>query len=227
MSDKILLSQILFENFDFEEFKQIAKGSQYPDTPEKQKDYVWSGRSHPEIDYAKKHLQYLDAGSARTVFALDANSVLKIARNDLGLEQNQMEVDIWKSLKNGSKALTAIYDYDQENYKWVIHERVKMLSDIDFESLTGIHPRIFNFVVESFLENGDDSEIQKYLEFPKNLTTAEMLKKFLTNSNAIKFVKDVVKIIKIFGLNPGDIIDKHFGLAKDGHIKLYDYGYLE
>lgn len=225
----LLLSKILFEGFDFEQFKQLAKSSTHPDTIEKQKDYAWKGITHPEIDYAKKNLQYLNAGSSRAVFALDDNRVLKIAKNQFGLEQNQNEVEIWNTLKNGSKVLTAIYDYDKENYKWVVHERVKMFSAEEFENLTKISTDIFVFVISYFVDGDGIEDIKWYINNPNSYPEPfiRKLEKLVSNPSAIKFVEDMARIVRMFGLEQGDIVWSHFGLAKDGHIKLYDYGYLE
>lgn len=228
----VFLSKLLFlsEAFDFEAFKQIANGNVRPDTIEKQKEFAYANRTHPEIAYAKQEgLANIGQGSARTVFALDNNRVLKIAKNNDGIVQNENEVNIgFHALANGSRVLAEIYDFDRTGFKWLVMERVREMSMEDFAKQTGVSVDIFQFLLDCYLEGDGLWSVQAELnhnDFPEMNKMA--LKAFLENKSAQNFVEKLTSVVKMFGLNTGDIVDKHFGLSRDGHVKLYDYGYLE
>lgn len=231
----LLLSKLLFsENvepqdgpgFSFETFKNIAKKTARPQTKKEQEAMAWTGRTHAEIAYTKLYLKELGAGSSRIVFDLGDNKVLKIAKNDGGIDQNNTETQIWEASK-GSSALARIYDYDKEEGKWIVAERLKMLSDEEFLSLTGVHPNIFSFVLDNYVAgDGKDSVVLSLENDYHPQENTKSLQNFLKNPKAQVFMENVAKLIDIFGLDQGDIIPFHFGLSTDSHVKLYDYGFL-
>lgn len=58
------------------------------------------------IKHCTLHLEKLGEGSSRVVFALTNKLVLKIARNNVGVKQNEIEAQVWNFL-----------DYDKPGYK--------------------------------------------------------------------------------------------------------------
>lgn len=58
------------------------------------------------IKHCNLHLKKIGEGSSRIVFALTDKLVLKIARNKVGVKQNEIEAQVWNFL-----------DYDKPGYK--------------------------------------------------------------------------------------------------------------
>lgn len=219
------------EQFSFETFKQIAASSQRNLTKQQQIDMAWLGRTHPEIDYAKKHLKKLGQGSARIVFELDDSSVLKIAKNDSGLAQNETEIKIYLSVTGVNKnVITEIKDYDKNEYKWIVAEKVKALTEKEFEEISGIPEEIFNLVLEQFHTDPDYAE-KALLTTAMHNDYGDRISKsiftWLKNKRSLDFIKNLANLAKIFDLGLGDLVAVHIGLSKDGKIKLFDYGYTE
>ena len=49
-----------------------------------------------KLKFAQENLNLVGSGSARTVFALEEDKVLKIAKDERGIEQNKVEINISK-----------------------------------------------------------------------------------------------------------------------------------
>lgn len=89
-----------------------------------------------KYDYARQHLQRLAAGSSRVILKIDEEKVLKLAKNEKGLAQNNIETDGY--LRN--HPITAhVFDYDDKHDRpyWLEMEYAKKLSPKRFQQLTG------------------------------------------------------------------------------------------
>ncbi len=206
-----------------ETFVDIARNNQRPQTVAQEKDFAFSRQTHPEMGYARQHLLHLDQGSARNVFALDGDKVLKIAKNQEGIYQNKNEIDVFLASK--SPVITTIYDYDKEHYKWIVAERLKMMTDEEFLRLTGIPLRVFGIAIDAYTAGDGAYSIEQAIvhkDFPEDYL--QQLQALLGNKQALMFLEKVSKLVNMFELDTGDIVPKHFGLSKTGQIKLYDYG---
>ena len=94
-----------------------------------------------EQEYAEASLPKLGTGSSRVVFALSGGKVLKIATNQAGYGQNQAEADMWN--KTHSAYITEVYDFAPD-YKWIIAELVKPLSESGLMTYLGTTEEIFS-----------------------------------------------------------------------------------
>jgi hypothetical protein len=147
-------------------------------------------------------LQWLKAGSSRTVYVLSSKWVLKIAMNDKGLAQNIAE----KSLYNNAVMrpfITAIKDSDPDN-RWLIAELVRPLKNYgEFEKLSGVEYRIFEKILESY-DEPDLSEL---------------------SGKQLEWMDGVLKMIHHADVAVGDLFDlNHWGKTNDGRMVLLDYG---
>ena len=92
------------------------------------KSYAARGR------YAKEKLGKLGTGSARVVFEIDADTVLKLARNAKGLAQNELEAEI--SATNWYDFVAKVHDAEPKNL-WIEMEKARKLKKSDFKRMTG------------------------------------------------------------------------------------------
>jgi hypothetical protein len=86
--------------------------------------------------YANERLTKLAAGSARIIFKIDDEKVLKLAKNEKGLAQNNVETDGY--LRN--HPITAhVFDYDDKHDRpfWLEMEYAKKVTPKRFQQLTG------------------------------------------------------------------------------------------
>ena len=84
------------------------------------------------MNYCKDRLEYIGAGTARIVFLLDENKVLKLAKNKKGLAQNEAEWD----MRNESSFTPEMYDVD-DNDLWIIAQKAEKLTKKIFQEIEG------------------------------------------------------------------------------------------
>lgn len=90
-----------------------------------------------KIDYAKERLLgKLGAGSARAVFKIDDEKVLKVALNKKGIAQNEVESE---GYKQNYDVLARVFDID-DDYMWLEMELAKKVTPKRFIELTGTNP---------------------------------------------------------------------------------------
>lgn len=93
------------------------------------------------LSYCLEHIgSVCDDGSSRTVFVLDDDTVLKIAKNEKGIAQNEAEINLYESTK--SPLLAEIKRYGA-NKTWIVSERAYTCVETDFERIIGIPWRNF------------------------------------------------------------------------------------
>lgn len=102
-------------NFNMEEFKSIK---------------TYEGR----VRYCEERLRYLGKGSARIVFLIDDNTVLKLARNPKGVAQNEVEGGDWYLAK--IELFPEVYDMD-DDYRWIEMQRARRATSSDFKRICG------------------------------------------------------------------------------------------
>ena len=87
-------------------------------------------------EYCFEHIgSVCENGSSRTVFVLDDNRVLKIAKDEKGLAQNEVEVRTYETTKS---PLLAIIEQYGKDYSWIVAERAYRCVETDFEKIIGI-----------------------------------------------------------------------------------------
>jgi hypothetical protein len=87
-----------------------------------------------KLRYANAHLTRLASGSGRTVFKVDEQKVLKIAKNRKGLAQNSVEAEGY--LQNYD-IVAKVFETDQNDI-WIEMELAKKVSKSRFAALTGV-----------------------------------------------------------------------------------------
>lgn len=106
----------------------------YPSTFNKQ-DFENIKSFQGKLDYAVTHMKKIATGSARAVFKVDEQKVLKIAKNKKGLAQNRAESDPY--LQNYD--ITArVFDMDRRNDFWLEMELATKLTPTKFKEITGV-----------------------------------------------------------------------------------------
>jgi len=98
-----------------------------------------------QIAYAKEKAKKIGAGSSRVAFVIPydgRNTVLKIAKNQKGLAQNQHEADMFNDyLLKGLNITIPMIDFDEESASptWIHVEYATKAKDSDFKKLTGLN----------------------------------------------------------------------------------------
>jgi hypothetical protein len=88
-----------------------------------------------KIKYCQERLQRISSGSSRIVYKIDDEKVLKLAKNQKGLAQNEVEGG-YKDDSLRPDILAQTYDADENGY-WVEMELATKMKDSDFKRTLG------------------------------------------------------------------------------------------
>ena len=86
--------------------------------------------------YANQYLQRIGSGSGRIVYDIDGTKVFKIAKNQKGVAQNEVEASIGHYAEN-EHILTKVFESANDD-SWIIAEKAKKVNERRIKELTGI-----------------------------------------------------------------------------------------
>jgi len=166
-------------------------------------DEVWNIREWHKL--AEKYLHTvardvgaIEPGSSRSVFAIGADKVVKIAFNQFGREQNQREEFVYDY--HGDTGLILPVFAGADDGRWIVMAQAKRLAK--WKDLWGVFGMAPSVVLDAL--NGDEWSIG---EVKKNRTATAVL-----------------KLIKKAGLEAADIIKPESWGLQGGKWRLLDYG---
>ena len=202
------------QSFSFDEFNSITS---------------FAGK----IKYAAGHLKKLAAGSSRTVFLVDDDKVLKIAKNAKGLAQNNTEAD-WGIQQYDIAAKIYKYDEvgvggDEDKVFWLEMELAKKLGVKRFQQITGVALKELDGYLTRF---------EKSRTGQGSIWSATISDERYEELHENEFVQDVVRLIGDYDMPVGDfgrmssygevnrngtpeVVMIDFGLTRQIHIDYY------
>lgn len=86
------------------------------------------------VKYCQEHLQKIGSGSSRVVFAVDNEKVLKVAKNEKGIAQNQEEMQDWR--QSYYDCFAKVYDATEDGI-FLEMQAARRAKKSDFKRLTG------------------------------------------------------------------------------------------
>lgn len=156
--------------------------------------------------YAEKNLKHLSSGSSRIVYKASDGTIIKLAKNDKGLAQNEAE----SNPKMKSKFLNKVIDYSK-NYAWMQTHFLEKIKVGDFKEMTGLDFNDFgdsiSYGLKNISGNSDKNKPESFDEVSKS-----------------EIYKEMEKIGKKFKLMPGDLSRISSWGTKDGQPILIDAG---
>lgn len=186
------LSEDYPSNFNFEEFNSIKS---------------YNGK----LKYANERLQKLGSGSARVVYKVDDEKVLKIAKNKKGIAQNSVEAEGY--LQN-YEIVAKVFETDYDDF-WIEMEWAKKVTPTRFREITGIDiKKLWNFL---FYDKSNRNQTMSL--------TPEEIEKIDEN----EFVQNLMSLIHDYDMiYPGDFgrLSSYGEVMRDGKptIVLVDFG---
>lgn len=185
-------------NWNVEEFKQLTS-------------------FNARIKYCEANLRRISSGSSRIVYQIDNEKVLKLAKNQKGLAQNEVEIEYSKEGML-TDVVATIFNYDEKNL-WVEMELARKLSVKAFQNITGIPFELFAQAVHNYGQdaNGGRNSFRYTIE-------PEVLEELWEN----EFVYDIFQLIGNYGVPASDLARMNsYGIVKRGGddiVILIDYG---
>lgn len=173
---------------------------------------------------SKRQLKQIGEGSSRIVFQINDNEVIKVARNQAGVEQNRLEAFAGRDAI--VEDLLVGIERNSEDYSWVISKKVKPLDDMEFaiaEKIVGIP---WNDVRKAVgLDPKSEYETTKVPTGTKKEKDYEEKgsKKCLRGQD---FLKAVVQFTQRYeGMLLGDLTKlSSWGISPKGCLVILDYG---
>lgn len=136
---------------------------------------VAQGTFKKRFEYCKKMLGPYNGGSSRVVFDIDDETVLKLAKNRKGVEQNLEEIRLGTEpyLSSFPKIMNGT---DEKNGLWIIAERVLPATEKDFEKVLNVPFTIINEFVwcviacgkRGYNKNAEDKRHELYELYENN-----------------------------------------------------------
>ena len=106
------------------------------------------------VKYCNAHLRKLGTGSSRIVYELDIKRVFKLAKNQKGLAQNEVEIGMGLHDYYAKGIVAEIFEADEERYTWLIAEFAKKTTPTRFKQLTGVSIKeLDEFLTDEYRNN--------------------------------------------------------------------------
>jgi len=165
-------------------------------------------------------------GSSRVAFELDGNKVVKLARNNKGIEQNKLEAFAGKD-PFVHKILAAVHDYSDE-FAWIVADKVRPLDDGDgaiAEKIIGIPwSRVRDLIGVGTSSDEEATEVETpKAGAPKSQKAGGGGRGCLTGDAFLSYVDDFTT--RYQDMLPGDLAKlSSWGVTPKGCLVLLDYG---
>jgi hypothetical protein len=156
--------------------------------------------------YAEKNLKHLSSGSSRIVYLTSDKTIIKLAKNDKGLAQNEAESNPKMKSKFINRTISSA-----KNNSWMQTHYLDKISVKDFEEMTGLDFDDFGDSIRYGLKNVSGHSDKKK---PKNFDE-------VSKSEIYKEMKKIGDKNKLMG---GDLARISSWGKKDGHPVLIDAG---
>lgn len=173
------------------------------------------------LEYAEYFLEELgkekeEAGSSRKAFFFSGKKVLKIAKNDAGIAQNEAESQLDQTVRGRENLdlFTKVYQVDPE-FKWILVDVAKTsagstqeLDEKRFKEIVGVDWFTFKNVVKKHIK-------------------LDQLKLGPKTQNLLEAILELTSDTRGPGkLLLGDVLQlKHWGVTGDGRLVLIDFGF--
>lgn len=162
-----------------------------------------------QVRYANSNLRRMASGSARIIYEISDDRVLKLAKNAKGIAQNEVEGD-WGLQSMYGDIISKVVEEDKE-YRWIVSQRAKKITKSEFKSLVGIDIDTFFIVLKVDLAN-------------HKFTYLSIDKEVLEKVRSLEFYDRITRMCRDFDLEIGDFGRISSYGEVDGHIVITDYG---
>lgn len=214
ISESIRTELLKHEAFDLIE---TMLGEEYPQSFNME-EFKTLKSFNARIKYCQEHLKRISSGSSRIVYMIDDEKVLKLAKNNKGIAQNEVEISY-----GGDYTLDGIvaevYESD-ENALWLEMQLAKKITPISFKQITGWDFNDYAKVVHNYgIESGNADRYAGKLSVPDELTEKAW---------EDDFTRGIFDYIGNYGVPAGDLTRlSTYGIVSDNgsdSVVIIDYG---
>ena len=211
---KEFIKQRLSERMTFDLLENMMVDEDYPSTFDM--DHFQTLKNfNQRVKYCKEHLKRISSGSSRIVYMIDDTKVLKLAKNQKGLAQNEVEIQ-WGQDSYFGSILAHTFMYHPDDL-WVEMELARKVSKKDFQRLTDCTIEELYYYLMNF------NEINRG---KRPIFTMDPAVKERLDEN--EFVSGIVDFMSNIGAPAGDFgkLNSYGIVQRDGQddIVLIDFG---
>ncbi len=179
-----------------------------------------------KLKYCKQMLgPTFGSGSSRVIFEIDDNKVLKLAKNQKGLAQNEFEDDTSRY----SSAVVKVFEC-ADDYSWLVEENCVPAKEKDFEKIIGIPFETYCDLVR-WNYNSYTYQYGRIPLYTMSAQEAQKLTEQLYEQDEYNFVHQVMSLMGDYQLSCGDLtrISTYGMVNRDGtpEIIVLDSGLSE
>ena len=163
-----------------------------------------------QIRYANANLQRLASGSARIIYVIDDNTVLKLAKNIKGIAQNEAENSLSNDYMVPENIIAKVLEADEKD-RWIVMERAKKIGKARFRQL---------------MDGIDIDEFYSYL-YNNSGNTDKQFRRPVKDQEKLdnnEFAQDLLEFINNFDFQIGDFARPSSFGEIDGRLVITDYG---
>lgn len=168
-------------------------------------------------DYAEKNFERLSSGSSRIVFLTSKKTVIKLAKNDRGLAQNEVEANPAMNSKHLNKIISCA-----KNFSWMETYYLDKINEKEFEEMTGIKFDDFDEAISYGLQNVSGNTGKEKPENFDEVSKSDIYKEMKNIGIKFKLMPGDMGRISSFGKKDGHPILIDAGLSRDVFDKFYE-----
>lgn len=173
------------------------------------------------IKYCEQHLQRISSGSSRIVYKIDDEKVLKLAKNNKGLSQNELEAE-YSQYDDLSDILARTFDSADDN-TWVEMELARKVTPATFKQVTGFDWEDFKKIMDKQYYRANPQK-DRFGWADRKVLPDEIEQKMWED----EFVYPMLNLMANYDIPVGDLLrTSSYGLVKrngNDAIVLIDYG---
>jgi hypothetical protein len=167
--------------------------------------------------YAEANLKHLSSGSARIVYLTRNKTILKLAKNDKGLAQNQAEANP----KMKSQYLNPILSC-AKNYAWCETYFLDKITEKEFKAMTGLEFNDFGDSIRYGLRNVSGNTDKEKPEHFDEVAKSDIYKEMKDIGEKFKLLPGDMARISSWGTKNGRPVLIDAGLTRDIFDKYYE-----
>ena|ERR1035437_2792412 len=167
--------------------------------------------------YAEKNFKHLSSGSSRIVYLTGDDTVVKLAKNDRGIAQNEVE----SNPKMKSKYLNSIISFAKNN-SWLETHFLDKITEKEFKEMTGLEFEDFDNAISYGLRDVSENSGKEKPDNFEKVSKSDIFKEVKSFSEKFNLMPGDIGRISSWGTKDGKPILIDSGLSSDVYEEFYE-----
>jgi hypothetical protein len=164
----------------------VTEPGPYVDKPFDLNTFINLKSFSKRVNYCNETLQKIGSGSSRVVYKINNFQVLKLAKNEKGVAQNEAEADY--NVQYHEEMVTKVFESDDKNL-WIVSELALPVKKGDFKRLAGVDFDLFSRYAKDY-EDRMRGRHSRYINYGITPEIADIMMDNEWVSNLITFLEE-------------------------------------